>query len=336
MIGLAAGQPAAHGGWRRPRAYLREAVWNRAPCAWRSRQTPRPLEDQDMIDTRPLRLLTSATSGPAFQARVTPYLLHAEAVHCLLLGGHSQSAGSDGFAVEHEGEIVAVAGVTPPRNLILSDVALPSAIPFLVAGIRARGIDLPGVIGPEPHAERFAATWREATGREVRRVMHQRVFQTQHISFPGSVAGSARAATPSDRPMLLAWVNRFAAESLPPEERAGFDAERMVENRFAPPAGWMLWCDAAGEPVSVAGYGGATPNGIRLGPVYTPPEHRRRGYGSAVTAAATRMLLDRGHRFVFLFTDLANPTSNHIYAEVGYQPVADFAVYRFTPTRAGQ
>ena len=289
-----------------------------------------------MIDTRPLRLLTSATSGPAFQARVRPYLLRAEAAHCLLLGGHSQSAGADGFAVEHEGEIVAVAGVTPPRNLILSNVALPGSIPFLVAGIRARGIDLPGVIGPEPHAERFAAAWREASGHEVRRAMHQRVFQTQHISFPGSVAGSARAATPSDRPLLLAWAHAFVAESFPLEERPGSDAEQMVENRAAPPAGWTLWLDATGAPVSVAGYGSPTPNGIRLGPVYTPPEHRRRGYGSAVTAAATRMLLDRGHRFVFLFTDLANPTSNHIYAEVGYQPVADFAVYTFTPTRAGQ
>ncbi len=283
-----------------------------------------------MIGTEPLRLLTSATGGAAFQARVRPYLLQAEAVHCLLLGGHSQSASFDGFAVEHDGEIVAVAGVTPPRNLILSNVARPSAIQFLVERIRARGIDLPGVIGPEPHAARFAEAWRVATGQQTRRAMRQRVFQTRHIRAPAAVAGSPRPATPSDRPLLTAWADQLATEVMPPEERAVFDAEQMVENRFTPPAGWLLWLNAAGEPVSAAGFGSPTPNGIRIGPVYTPPEHRRRGYGSAVTAATTRLLLDRGHRFVFLFTDLANPTSNHIYREIGYAPVADFGVYTFS------
>lgn len=60
--------------------------------------------------------------------------------------------------------------------------------------------------------------------------------------------------------------------------------------------------------------------------MYTPPEHRNHGYGTAVTAALSRLLLERGHRFCFLFTDLANPTSNAIYARIGYQPVADFVL----------
>jgi hypothetical protein len=81
--------------------------------------------------------------------------------------------------------------------------------------------------------------------------------------------------------------------------------------------------------VSLAGWGGPTPNGIRIGPVYTPPEHRRRGYGSAVTAAASERNLDRGCRFCFLYTDLANPTSNRIYMDLGYEPVGDSAEYRF-------
>ncbi|HEY7660344.1 MAG TPA: GNAT family N-acetyltransferase, partial [Actinomycetota bacterium] len=32
-----------------------------------------------------------------------------------------------------------------------------------------------------------------------------------------------------------------------------------------------------------------------------------------------------------LFTDLANPTSNHIYEDIGYERVCDSAVYRFGP-----
>jgi uncharacterized protein len=89
-----------------------------------------------------------------------------------------------------------------------------------------------------------------------------------------------------------------------------------------------LWWD--GGPASMAGAGAPTPNGIRIGPVYTPPEHRRRGYASALTAALTRYLLDGGRRFCFLYTDLANPTSNAIYQQVGYTHVCDVEQHRFT------
>ena len=82
-------------------------------------------------------------------------------------------------------------------------------------------------------------------------------------------------------------------------------------------------------PTCFAGFGGRTPNGIRIGPVYTPPEQRRRGYGSALTAALTQQLLDGGRRFCFLFTDLANPTSNSIYQRIGYRPVTDVDLWAF-------
>ena len=91
----------------------------------------------------------------------------------------------------------------------------------------------------------------------------------------------------------------------------------------------MFWEDG-GAAVSMAGFGGRTPNGVRIGPVYTPPELRGRGYASALTAALTQRLLDGGLRFCFLFTDLANPTSNSIYQRIGYEPVSDFDFWSFS------
>ena len=41
------------------------------------------------------------------------------------------------------------------------------------------------------------------------------------------------------------------------------------------------------------------------------------------------MLLDGGRRFCFLFTDLANPTSNSIYQRIGYRPVTDVDQWTF-------
>ncbi|WP_084609017.1 GNAT family N-acetyltransferase [Thermocrispum agreste] len=72
----------------------------------------------------------------------------------------------------------------------------------------------------------------------------------------------------------------------------------------------------------------------RVGMVYTPPEHRRRGYGAAVTAAVSQWALDQGARDVVLFTDLDNPTSNSIYQKIGYRPVYDAVEYRFPTTVA--
>ena len=62
--------------------------------------------------------------------------------------------------------------------------------------------------------------------------------------------------------------------------------------------------------------------------MYTPPEKRGSGYASACVAALSQQLLDEGFSFTSLFTDLANPTSNQIYMNIGYQPLADFEKYR--------
>jgi predicted GNAT family acetyltransferase len=67
----------------------------------------------------------------------------------------------------------------------------------------------------------------------------------------------------------------------------------------------------------------------RVGPVYTPPEWRGRGYGSAVTAACTRWALAAGARDVVLFTDLGNPVSNSTYQRMGYRPMFDTAELLF-------
>jgi uncharacterized protein len=58
--------------------------------------------------------------------------------------------------------------------------------------------------------------------------------------------------------------------------------------------------------------------------VYTPPEQRGRAYASALVGSLTQTLLNAGHRFVFLHTDLANPTSNRLYMRLGYRQVATF------------
>jgi predicted GNAT family acetyltransferase len=136
-----------------------------------------------------------------------------------------------------------------------------------------------------------------------------------------------RDATESDRSLLVEWWNAFVAEALH-DDGPDTDADDSVDRRLRKGVGGIVIWDDDG-PVSFAGYGGSTPNGIRIGPVYTPPHRRRHGYGSALTAELSRRLLDDGRSFCFLFTDLANPTANRIYRAIGYERVCEGVEYDF-------
>lgn len=190
-------------------------------------------------------------------------------------------------------------------------------------------------MGAVPEVDAFAAAW--TAHRDVDGVTRfdQRIYAADGIDPPRGVDGRLRLAGPGDRELVIAWVTAFADDAM----HGGDDPariERSVEARLGGDAGGFgLWV-AGGEPVSLAGFGGETPNGLRIGPVYTPPALRGRGYGSSVTAAVSRRALDRGKRFCFLYTDLANPTSNAIYRRIGYRTVCDSREIAFVPaSRSG-
>jgi predicted GNAT family acetyltransferase len=154
------------------------------------------------------------------------------------------------------------------------------------------------------------------------------VYAARAALVPEGVAGRMREAEEADRALLLEWILAFQDEALP-EDAPHIDLERALDRRLASETdGFALW-EVDEEPVSLCGYGGPTPRGIRIAPVYTPPGLRRHGYASALTAHVTKRLLDGGRTFCFLYTDLANPTSNKIYMDVGYELVCEAADYVF-------
>ena len=271
-----------------------------------------------------------------FLARAGDFLAAREAEHNLILGLGSRLQrepllyGEPAYltTVEDGGQVVGVTMRTPPHNLILSEIDDENAIPLLLEDARGVFGTLPGVVGPKAPAAEFAELWQEATGADARVEIEQRCFRAEQVRPPVNVAGAMRGYEPRDREVAVRWMDAFVDEALhgPEPESAEVFVDRRSED---PDAGLVLW-ENDGETVSMAGFGGPTPNGIRIGPVYTPPELRGRGYASALTAALTQRLLDDGRRFCFLFTDLANPTSNSIYQRIGYRAVSDVDLWRFS------
>jgi predicted GNAT family acetyltransferase len=82
--------------------------------------------------------------------------------------------------------------------------------------------------------------------------------------------------------------------------------------------------------VQVTAFNPASFGVARVGPVYTPKEHRGHGYAAAGVAAISRRLLDEGAR-VCLFADELNQTSTGVYVRLGFRPIAVTGGLRIDP-----
>jgi uncharacterized protein len=274
-----------------------------------------------------------------FFALVAPFLERREAEHNLQLGFRKRlEADPHTFgpadpllyaALDDHGDVAGVATQTPPFGLVLSEVGDPAIVDALAERLLADDVVLPTALGPVEVVRTFAERWASLVGISAAVQTEERIYEATEVVHPQGVAGSMRPYGPRDRPLAIDWLGAFFAEAMPgaPEARV----ERFVDDRAAGRGSLVLWEDE-GRVVSLAGHAGDTPNGSRVGPVYTPPELRGRGYASALTAALTERLL-RERRFCFLFTDLANPTSNSIYRRIGYRPVTDITAWRFAPAQ---
>jgi predicted GNAT family acetyltransferase len=277
------------------------------------------------------------TSAQDFSARAEAFLVAQEAQNNLMLGLTASLAlnpalyGSQPyFAVVEDaaGQVIASALMTPPHRVTLSFNAPRAALDLLARDVHAFRPDTPGVTGPVPVSLEFAESWQALTGQGFHKRMAERIYRLDRVTPPSGVAGHLRPVIGEDRALLLGWIEAFQREIWNEADPA--TVERTVNNMLTLPPeyrGTFLWENP--HPVSLTSYGGPTPNSMRIGPVYTPREFRGKGYASACVAAVSQHLLDRGRKFCTLFTDLANPTSNKIYMQIGYAPVCDADEYKF-------
>lgn len=215
----------------------------------------------------------------------------------------------------------------PPYPLAVLPMP-PDAAVELAQVLHERGEHPGGGNGALPAARVFAEAAAKRFGATVRVTMHTRLFELGELRSPRPVPGRAREVTESEVDLVLEWFRAFGrAADQQAGRTGGHDRSQHVTREdvlHRIRGGRVLLWDVDGRPVSLAACNPPGFGVVRVGPVYTPDAFRRRGYGSAVTAEISRRLLAEGVR-VCLFTDQANPTSNHIYTALGYRPVVDMA-----------
>ena len=233
------------------------------------------------------------------------------------------------WVAERDGDVVGAALVTPPYPAVLADPIDEGAVPALVTTLAEARPGLPGVTANEPWASRFADGWAATTGTTWRIALGRGVFVMNSLEPPRQTGGAPRPATEGDRSLLAAWFRAFEREALQATIRDEGFADRDLSARLGhgTTAGITIWA-VEGTPVSLTGWS-RIPGGARIGPVYTPPEHRGRGYASNLVAHVSAEMLSRGPGACFLYTDLGNPTSNAIYRRLGYEQVAESSMIAF-------
>jgi uncharacterized protein len=217
------------------------------------------------------------------------------------------------WVVEDGGDVVGAALRTPPFHLLVAGAAEPLA---------ATGLDIPGVNGAEPEVHLFAAAWAQATGGTPSVGLRMGIHRLDRVEDVPVPSGGIRRAAEGDRELLTGWMLDFT-------EEAGLQggeehARESIGAKLGNGDDLVVWEDG-GRVVSMSGSSFAPPGCARIGPVYTPPDLRGRGYATALVAELTRRLMAAGRSPCFLYTDLANPTSNAIYRRIGYRQIGTAA-----------
>jgi GNAT superfamily N-acetyltransferase len=228
-----------------------------------------------------------------------------------------------------DGQPRGLAMQTEPYGVVLAEPLEEGAVDALAeAAVEDEG-PLPGLVANLPWADRFAERVTALTGRRADRILNEGVWELTTVADVPTPDGAARAATPGDRDLLRGWIRAFLEEALPPEHpRDDVRTDLEIDLRLAGRGGgYWLWQDDT--EVALAGHRDLRGVGSRIGPVYTPPQHRRRGYATRLVAELSAARLSLEDPACYLYTDMKNPTSNAIYARVGYLRVCDAAEYAF-------
>lgn len=256
----------------------------------------------------------TTTDTAEILGRIEPVLMADPVRHTVFGTVRTYLRGTGGGWCAHNGVALAVRSGPDHPVALTGGWAQLDALAAAIAELPS----LAGLGGPVPTVEALV----DMLGRPPARRITERLYRLDRLIDPVGVAGRARLATAADLDLVAAWLGPYSVEtfgSLPPS----FDAKRLAHVAITNSRVW-LWLDGDGIPVSLAVRRPPAAGVSRIGPVYTTPEQRGRGFGSAVTARAAFDILDNAAVPV-LYTDVANPTSNKIYRAIGFRPVTDRA-----------
>lgn len=228
----------------------------------------------------------------------------------------ARGAGATGVAMRAGHRDIYLGALSP-------DVIAAVADTFTTSSPEAGGVE-----GPTGVAEDFAKHWCAAMGGDPVPAFATTLYRLGDLVVP-TVSGTARQATEADLDLCMSWMTAMRVETGIP---AGAPSEEALRNRIRA-GSWWLWEDG-GEPVSLVARQIPCFGWSRIGPVFTPPVARGRGYASALTAHVSQVVRAEAVD-VCLFADTDNELTNRLYRRLGFRPVDDYTAFRFGGAGSG-
>lgn len=230
------------------------------------------------------------------------------------------------FIIENNGITEAAALNVTHRRFLLSTSSREAAF-FMGKEFANRAPELSCLMGPSEPVLAFADGFAHGGGTPFSISQTQLTLRLTQLMPITPASGMWRVAKEKDLKLLREWSFAFVAEcnlDEPPEETEEV-VRRYVESRQL-----FIWEDP--KPVAMAGFGGITPNGVRVNMVYTRPNARARGYAASLVAAISHKLLASGaHKQCFIIVDADNAPALKVYERLGYRRVSESLEMRRPP-----
>ncbi|PEQ09092.1 GNAT family N-acetyltransferase [Bacillus toyonensis] len=257
-----------------------------------------------------------------FKEDVTPFLEKNEQENNLMLGILQIAQEPTFMGVAKRGEEITVVFLqTEEKIQMIVATSENSEVDIVKLAKELSKVypDIPGLIGNKEIVQKLAEEIAVLENKKTNVVMKQGVYGLQQIKKKWNEDGIFREITNDELPLIEKWIYQFCEDVKLPttKEEAEQTAHILITNNR------LFGLEVDGKLVSVAAKTRPTTNNITVNFVYTPKEARKKGYASNCVAALSQRMLDEGYKTTILYTDLANPTSNKIYQEIGYEQIAE-------------
>lgn len=145
------------------------------------------------------------------------------------------------------------------------------------------------------------------------------ILDLKAISFPNETENDFDVieAGKLEKPLLLQWIKAYEIEALGAAEGEALAShienrvDRLIKNSNC----WALIIN--GIPVSLSAFNARLTDIVQIGPVWTPPEYRNKGYARTLVRLTLLKAKQEGICKAILFTD--NPAAIKAYEAIGFR-----------------
>lgn len=122
--------------------------------------------------------------------------------------------------------------------------------------------------------------------------------------------------------IVLQWTRGYEIEALGTldDDKLSEKSIQTAHDRIDGDNCWIL--EADGVPVALCGFNAQLPEIVQIGPVWTPTEHRNKGYARHLVARTLERARARGVQKSILFTDV--PAAHKAYQAIGFRKIGKF------------